>query len=238
MKKVFFIIAIIFMCLQLAVSQEKQDAPPPADAAEKNTSAEEKPQKRDVEKEFHGKIGTSYAHDLDNWGLDISLNFYFKIDPYFAVGLEADFFWLPWEKKLGEEYIPATTQTKDVVADTNIYSIPLFFNAQVRLPVVAKYIYIEPFITGGIGWAMAIESYTRPEYESTSGKSYTRENVLNFYQGFTWQVFLTIAAKPHKESRIQFMFDIGFRGLAPQNIDNEILRISGLIMRLGVMVSI
>ena len=222
MKNAVINLFVVLVCIRAAMAQEN---------VLEHTSDEHRSQ---TEIEFHGKIGTSYAHELDNWGLDVSLNLYFKIDPYFALGIETDLFWLPWEKKLGQTRLGSIT--KDVVADTDIYSIPIFFNAQVRLPVVAKYIYIEPFITGGIGWAMAILTYNRPEYVSIFNNHYSRKNITEFYQGFTWQVFLTIAAKPYKESRINFLFDIGYRGLSPQNINNENLDISGLLLKAGVMV--
>lgn len=186
-----------------------------------------------IGKEFIGKIGTSYAHELKNWGLDSSLNFNLGLDPYFVIGAELDFFWIRWEQKLGERDLGQTSE--DVIKKTDTFSFPLFFNAQVRIPILVKYIYVEPAIIAGLGYSMCVISYSQPHFQDTSGKTYNKENVTAFYHGFAWQVLTSIYFKPAKESNIEFVFDFGYRGMSPEKWQaNRKFESSGLLLRLGV----
>ncbi len=189
-----------------------------------------------VEKEFCGKIGTSYSHELDNFGLDVSADYYFKLDPYFVAGGELDFYWIPWEKKLGSSETGGVI--KDIVSDTNVYSIPLFLNAQVRLPFLVDKIFIEPAFTVGLGYNFLILSYQQPEFQDLeSSKSYSKEDVVDFYHGFVWQVYFSAYLKPGKDSNIRFLLDVGYRGSSPARKGEEV-DVSGLLLKTGVVFNI
>ncbi|MCL2154292.1 MAG: hypothetical protein FWH53_01370, partial [Leptospirales bacterium] len=49
--------------------------------------------------EFMLKVGTGYAKDPGKFGLDVSLNYIYNIDPVFVFGFEGDFFWINWKSK-------------------------------------------------------------------------------------------------------------------------------------------
>ena len=183
------------------------------------------------ENEFIGKIGTSYAKEPAKFGLDISVNYLLVLGPFFAAGLEADFFWLEWERTLGTKEVGQTTA--EVKAKTNAYTIPVFFNAQLRLPNLAKFIYVEPSLTVGLGYAFLILDDSIPEYTEVSGPTHEASDELNFYGGFAWQVIASIAFKPGEESKINFTFDIGYRGAYPEN-DGIEFNMSGFLTRVGV----
>ncbi|PKL38987.1 MAG: hypothetical protein CVV44_08955 [Spirochaetae bacterium HGW-Spirochaetae-1] len=184
-----------------------------------------------VDREFVGKLGTSYAHDLESFGFDLSANYLFDIDPWFVAGFEADFFWIPWEKKLGTK---DGTPPKEVVATTNTFAFPFFCNAQVRLPFLVDKIYVEPYITVGIGYSLMFLTYHRPHFEDTDGTTYNKKNVFGFYHGFTWQFLPGVSFKPSPKSNIKFVAELGYRGLSPGNADEKIV-MSGLLMRVGVL---
>jgi hypothetical protein len=178
-----------------------------------------------VEHEFIGKLGSSYAHELENYGLDISITYMYDLDPYFVAGLEADFFWLPWEKKLGTN--PGPPQT-DIVASTDAYAIPVYLNAQVRLPFLERKIRVEPYVTLGLGYSMMILTYNQPDRD---------RDVTKFYHGFTWQLIPGVSFSPAMESKIRFTGEIGYRSLEVKN-SSEKIDMSGLLGRLGVIFSI
>ncbi len=184
--------------------------------------------------EFNGKIGTSYASDAEKFGLDISLNYFFNLDPFFGMGLEADFFWLKWDRKLGEEEVGQTTA--DVKAKTNVYLFPLFLNAQVKLPNLKEIITVEPSLIVGLGYSFMIFDDSIPEYTDTSG-THSAENQVNYYSGFAWQVLVSFSLQPSRESNVQFTFDAGFRGLYPGK-DGLEFDMSGFIGRVGVKLNL
>ncbi len=140
-------------------------------------------------------------------------------------GLEADFFWLPWEKKLGTDPGPPA---KEIVASTNAYAIPVYFNAQVRLPFLERKIRVEPYVTLGLGYSMMILTYNQPDRE---------RDVTKFYHGFTWQLIPGVSFSPAMESRIRFIGEIGYRSLEVKN-SHEKIDMSGILARLGVVFSI
>lgn len=185
-----------------------------------------------IEKELNGKIGTSYAHELHSFGLDLDASYLFKLDPYFVAGFEGGFFWIPWEKKLGSVTTPVN---KDIIADTNVYSVPMFLTAQVRIPFLVPKIYVEPSLTFGLGYNFLFLTYQQPSFtDSKSGKVYTKESVFDFYHGFAWQLYLSASYKPAEESRIKFTFDFGYRGSSPERTSEQV-NMSGILMRLGVI---
>lgn len=181
--------------------------------------------------EFNGKIGTSYASDAEKFGLDVSLNYFFNLDPFFGVGLEGDFFWLQWDRKLGEEEIGQTTA--DVKAETNVYVFPFFFNAQVKLPNLKEFITVEPSLIAGLGYSFMILDDSIPEYTDTSAVTHSSEDKVNVYSGFAWQVLLSFSLQPSNESNVQFTFDCGYRGIYPSKEGIE-FNMSGFIGRVGV----
>lgn len=188
-----------------------------------------------VEKEFTGKIGTSYAQDIKSWGLDVSLNYMYLIDPYFVAGPEVDFFWNNWNKTLG--YDNGTPQ-KRITSDTDAFAAPVFFNAQVRLPFLVDKIFIEPSLTVGLGYTLMMLTYDQPDYVSSNNVTYKKESVLRFYHGFAWQVLASASLKPSADSKVQFVLDFGFRGTEVGGKDNDKVDLSGILIRVGVRMKI
>ncbi len=187
-----------------------------------------------IQKEFIGKIGTSYANKLDNAGLDISVNYVYDFDPYFVAGFEGSFFWLPWEKTLG--YDRTGEITKRIVANSNTYSFPLFFNAQVRLPFLVEKIYVKPFFNIGIGYTGMILTYDSPEINDGT-EIYPEESVTDFYHGFSWQLLAGVNFKPAPSSNIEFTGEFGYRSINTKK-SNQSVDLSGLLLRFGVIFKI
>ncbi len=186
-----------------------------------------------VSHELMCKIGSSYAHELEDAGLDLSVFYAFDFDPYFVAGIEGAFFWIPWEKKLGTRQAGATTV--DVVASTNTFAMPIMFNAQVRLPFLVRKIYVEPNVTFGIGYTPVILTYDQPAFlDETTGDTFAKEEITRFFHGFSWQVLAGVSFKPSAESSIKFVGDLGYRGINAKK-GAEKLDISGLIFRIGVL---
>ena len=175
--------------------------------------------------EFMGKIGTGYALDPERFGLDLSFNYIYNVDPYFVVGLEADFFWVSWENKLGDVTAGGGTNAS-LKAETNMYTFPVFANAQVRLPFLRDKIFFEPFITVGLGYSFMILDYSSDVEDGT-----------DFFSGFAWQVIFTAAYRLPRGSAVDFLLDLGYRGMEPEKGNVEI-NMSGPVMRLGVRVYI
>ena len=171
--------------------------------------------------EFIWKIGTGYASDPGKFGLDLSFNYIYNIDPFFVFGLEADFFWIKWSSTIGEVN-PGGSATGSEKADTNLYTFPLFANAQVRLPMLKKLIYVEPFLTIGLGYSFMILNYSSDEGNGT-----------DFYSGFAWQVMTSAAYKISDASAVDFVFDLGYRSIKPDKGNVEI-DMSGAFFRAGV----
>ena len=185
------------------------------------------------DKEFVGALGTSYAHDLNNAGLNVSAAYFFDFDPYFALSIEGDFFWLPWEKKLGQKTSGGVNV--DVIASTNTFTFPLFFNGQVRLPFLIDKIYVEPNLTLGIGYAFMLLTYQQPAFtDSATSEAFAKESILDFYHGFAWQMLVGASFKPRKDSRIKFVTDLGYRGINTSRSSNKV-DLSGILFRVGVL---
>ncbi len=185
-----------------------------------------------VEKEIQGRIGAGYATDPSKFGLDVAFQHTWKLDPYFVLGPEVGFFWLQWNRKLGVEHLGGSVYA-DVKADTNAYTMPAFMNAQLRLPVLKKYIYVEPYTTIGLGWGFMILHYSQPEFtDYPSGKSYDEEKVTKFFHGFSWQVLVGAAFQPDG-SKVGFIGEAGYRGMKLE-YDNLEVDMSGFMFRLGV----
>jgi opacity protein-like surface antigen len=171
--------------------------------------------------EFIWKIGTGYASDPGKFGLDLSFNYIYNIDPFFVFGLEADFFWIKWSSTVGEVN-PGGSVTASEKADTNLYTFPLFANAQVRLPMLKKLLYVEPFFTIGLGYSFMILDYSSDEGDGT-----------DFYSGFAWQIMTSAAYKISDASAVDFVFDLGYRSIKPDKGNVEI-DMSGAFFRAGV----
>ena len=186
-----------------------------------------------VNQELVCKVGTGYAHDLDNAGLDLSVFYTFEFDPYFAAGIEGTFFWVPWDKKVGEKTgVPVSV---DVVASSNVFALPIMFNGQVRLPFLVKKIYVEPNVTFGIGYTPVVLNYDRPAYEDADTTLPVQaKEVTRFFHGFSWQLLLGASFKPSVKSTIRFVGDIGYRGINARH-GSEKLKMSGILFRIGVL---
>ena len=181
-------------------------------------------------KEFLFKIGTSYAFVPGKLGLDFALNYYYKLDPYFAFGGEIDFFWIKWDRFIETTELGNASGT--ATANTDAFTIPVFLNAQVRLPNLVSKIYVEPSITLGLGYTTMILSNTFPETTNT-GDSISEENTINFYSGFAWQFLVSADFKPSSNSKIKFVADLGYRSTLPER-KNIKIDMSGFIARVGV----
>jgi hypothetical protein len=182
-------------------------------------------------KEFMGKIGTAYSSKPEKFGLDFSMSYFYKIDPYFYIGGELDYFWIKWDRSLGEEDIGLVSADKK--ATTNAYIIPLFFDFQVRLPNLLKKIYIIPAITGGIGWSGMILNNSISEH-TVNNELIKASSSSDFYNGFAAQLFFSAYYQP-ENSKIMFLSDIGYRWVFPEKNGIE-FDMSGFFIRLGVKV--
>ncbi|TAL37493.1 MAG: hypothetical protein EPN93_05755 [Spirochaetes bacterium] len=185
-----------------------------------------------VPNEIQGRLGTAYATDPDKFGLDVSGQFNWVLDPYFALGFDAGFYWINWSRKIGTKTSGAATV--DVKADTNAYDIPVMADAQLRLPVLKKYIYVTPYATIGLGYSFMLLTYSQPDFTTPApeSKHYNAESINKFFYGFTWQ-FLAGAGFQPEGSKIEFIGEVGYRGGALKSGSIEI-DMGGYLFRLGV----
>ncbi len=187
----------------------------------KNTPAEVKASSNSAAHEFIGKLGTGYASDPGKFGLDLSLNYIFNLDPVFVFGFEGDLFWIKWNNALSDVNAGGSANGS-LKAETNLYTIPVFANAQIRFPFLRDKIYVMPAITVGLGYCFMVL-----DYDSDTNKG------TDLYSGFAWQVLASFSNKIYKDSAVEFVFDLGYRGLSPDRNNVEI-DMSGFITRLGV----
>jgi len=185
----------------------------------------------DSKREFIGKIGTAYSSKPGKFGLDFSLNYFYKIDPYFFIGGELDYFWIKWDRSLGEEDIGLVSADKK--ATTNAYIFPVFFDFQIRLPNLLKKIYVIPAITGGVGWSGMILNNSISEH-IVDNETVKASSSYNFYNGFAAQLFFSAYYQP-ENSKIMFLSDLGYRWILPEK-DGIEFDMSGFFIRLGVKV--
>jgi hypothetical protein len=171
--------------------------------------------------EFIGKLGTGYASDPGKFGLDLSLNYIYNLDPVFVFGFEADFFWVKWKNELSDVNAGGAANGS-LTAETNLYTFPLFANAQVRFPFLKSKIYVEPSITVGLGYCFMILDYSS---DTDSG--------TDLYSGFAWQTFASFSYKIFEKSAVDFVLDIGYRDITPSR-DRVEIDMSGVFTRLGV----
>ena len=179
------------------------------------------PKRNAYDNEFLLKVGTGYASDPGKFGFDASFNYLYCVDPVFAFGFEGDFFWINWKSKLEDINIGGAADGT-LNAKTDLYTFPLFANAQIRLPFLRSSIYIEPAFTVGIGYAFMILKYTSDEGNDTK-----------LYKGLALQGLASAYYKVYRESAVDFVLDLGYRKLA---LDKGKVGIdmSGFITRLGV----
>jgi len=171
--------------------------------------------------EFIGKLGTGYASDPGKFGLDVSLSYIYNLDPVFVFGFEGDFFWINWNNKL-DDVNAGGAATGSLKAETNLYTFPIFADAQVRFPFLRQKIYVEPSVTVGLGYCFMILDYTSDA-----------DNGTDFYSGFAWQIYGSAAYKLIQNSAVDFVLDLGYRSIKPDK-DNIEIDMSGVIARLGV----
>jgi hypothetical protein len=125
-----------------------------------------------------------------------------------------------------------------VKAVTNAFIVPLFFNAQVKLPNLKEFITVEPSLIVGLGYSFMILDDSIPEYTTdTSTVSHPSEDKSEFYSGFAWQVLVSFSLQPGEQSNVQFTFDGGYRGMYPGKGGLE-FDMSGLIGRVGVKLNL
>lgn len=181
-------------------------------------------------KSLDGKIGTAYATDAEKFGWQLNFAFLTELDPYFAIGFEPGIYWIKWERKIGTTQ--QGTLNADVKADTNAYMIPLIGVAQIRLPNLRNKMYVQPYCNIGIGYSFMILNYTQPEYVAASGATVPSESKTKFYHGLTEQLMFGASFQP-PESKIEFLFELGYRWAKLQKGDIEI-DMSGFVFNLGV----
>lgn len=218
MKKILIVMILSLFPVQALFAQEDVDN-------KKRIQREENVFVNPSDSELIIKLGGGYAKDPGKFGLDISANYIYNLDPFFVFGVEADFFWVSWDSKL-EDVNAGGSANGSLKAETDLYTFPVFFNAQLRLPMIKQKTGIEPFITVGLGWCFMILDYSS-EVESDT----------DFYSGFAWQILLSGSYKISSRSAVEFVGDIGYRSLQPDK-DNVEIDMSGFIARLGVRVFI
>ena len=183
-------------------------------------------------KEINGTLGTSYADNPSKYGLDISLHYNWLLDPYFLTGLESGFFWVQWDRKIGVKQEGSVYV--DVKADSNAYTIPIMFNAQVRLPNLQSKLYVVPFATVGFGYSFMILHYSRPDFtDSRTGKTYDSDSITKLFKGLSWELLFGVSLKPATDSKVDFYAECGYRKLPLKSGDLE-LDMSGFLLRFGV----
>ncbi len=211
MKKILFLITAVLISTSVLYAQETKSVV----SREKNVFT------NPSDNEFIGKLGTGYAADPGKYGLDLSLNYIYNLDPAFVFGFEADFFWIKWENKL-EDVNAGGSAGGSLTAQTNLYTFPLFANAQVRFPFLRDKLFFEPSITVGLGYSFMILDYNSDTESGTA-----------LYSGFAWQIFASGSYKLFQNSAVDFVIDLGYRDLSPAKSD-IVIDMSGVIARLGV----
>lgn len=214
MKKILIIFTALFLGATALYSQETVD----------NKVRVERKQNVFVnpsDNEIIVKLGMGYAKDPGKVGLDVSANYYYNLDPFFVFGVEGDFFWVSWDSKL-DDVNAGGSANGSLKAETDLYTFPIFFNAQLRLPMLKNKIHVEPFITVGLGYCFMILDYSS-EVESDT----------DLYSGFAWQILASASYKISDRSAVEFVGDLGYRSIQPDK-DNVEIDMSGLIARVGV----
>lgn len=172
----------------------------------------------------NGKLGTAYSNDPEKWGFNFDLSFYKELDPYFHLGFSPAFYWAKWRDNLKN----ITTESGidgSKVKDTDAYLIPALVSAKVRFVDLQDDLHgLMPYATVGLGYSSMILSY-----ENTNGK-----NKVNFFGGFTWQVMVGGAFSPSKSSKVEFLFELGYRSAPVKNSDDIEIDMSGLVFNIGV----
>ncbi len=187
-----------------------------------------------AERDIQGKLGTGYSSDPDKFGLDLNFQYNWVLDPYFAIGLDSGLYWIRWERKIGTEGlgVGGTAPYVDVKADSNVYMLPVFADAQVRLPVLKDYIFVTPYATIGFGYSFMLLTYSQPDFtDSNTGASYDKERKYKFFSGLSWQL-LGGAGYQFKNSKVEFFAEAGYRSAKLKSGDLE-LDMSGLLIRIG-----
>jgi hypothetical protein len=185
-----------------------------------------------VTKNLDGKLGTGYATDPEKFGWQLNFAFLTELDPFFAAGFEPGIYWVTWDRKVGTENV-GTSVEADVKADTDAYVIPLLADAQVRLPNLKDRIFVEPYVTLGLGYSIMFFNYSQPEYEKSPGNVVPAESKTKFFHGLTWQAMFGISYDPGPSSKIEFLAEVGYR-YAKLKRDNLEVDMSGFIFNIGV----
>lgn len=183
-----------------------------------------------MEKGLDGKIGTSYATDPEKFGFNAAADYYIVPDPYLACGFETGLYWVKWERKVGRQDVGSATGT--LKADTNTYSIPLMFMAQIRMPHLQEEYNVIPYLNVGLGMTLMILDYSQPSY-TYEGEDFNSESETDLYKGFTWQTLAGVAYKPGPDSKIHLLFEVGYRSMKVKK-DSVELDMSGFIATVGV----
>lgn len=168
-----------------------------------------------------GKIGTAYGKSPDKFGLNIEADYFYELDPYFAVGLETGLFWMQWTQKLTSDEA-ATNLGTYPEKKYNAYMFPFLAMAQVRLPNFKETIGITPYFGGGLGFSLMTYSYNDGEKDQ-----------LDVFNGFSWVVNAGVAYSPSASSNIEFLLDLAYRG-ADLTHQNRTANMSGFKAMLGV----
>jgi hypothetical protein len=177
-------------------------------------------------KSLDGKIGAGYASEPDKFGWQLNFAFLNDLDPFFALGFEPGFYWARWNRKISSSEVGNVPA--DIKADSDAYIFPAIVDAQVRLPNLKSKIYVEPYVTLGLGYSFMILDYTIPAYQSNSSEHNTK-----FFHGFTWQLMFGMSYDPGYSSKLKFIAELGYRGAKLKKGNLEI-DMSGAILNIGI----
>ncbi len=186
-----------------------------------------------VETGIDGTLGTAYSTDPAKFGMDLSLQHNWVLDPFFVMGFESGLYWVQWSRKVGEDEVTQDV-SGDLKADTNAFYIPIMVDAQVRLPNLKKRLHVTPYINIGLGYPVMIMHFSQPAYKDTGGDEYPEENKTKFFSGFAWQIVAGAGYKPSDQSKVEFLGEFGYRNAQLKNEDNIEIDMSGFMIRIGV----
>ncbi len=168
-----------------------------------------------------GKIGSSYSMGPEKMGLDIELDYFYELDPFFIVGISGNLYWLQWSQELSAEEVSGNLNTKPEET-FNAFMFPIMGIAQVRLVNFKESTGITPYLGGGLGYSTMSYSYYNGE-----------KDVVEWFGGFTWVVNAGLAYSPGASSNIEFLGEVGYRG-AKLTKEDRTADMSGITFHAGV----
>lgn len=174
-----------------------------------------------AEQSIDGKIGTAYAKSPDKFGLDIGVDYFYELDPFFSAGIETGMYWMQWKKKLDSD--EAASNLGTYPEETfDAFMFPILAVGQVRLPNFKESIGITPYFGGGLGLSIMSYSYYNGD-----------KDVVDLFSGFTWMINAGVAYSPSSSSQIEFIGEVSYRG-ASLTHENRTTDMSGIKLNAGI----